>query len=162
MSGWFSSHLGNAGNQRQQLFHVRHVGDSDTYGQRDALAIDQQMMLGAGPRAVEFSPVTSSPADRVNTAEIQGRTRPVDFVGTVQFRKQDRQQFLSHAGSLPIAQSSPTCHPATTVQLLRQEFPGNAGSEYAQDARQRGSVIKGRAPPTGPRRMMLRKNRFDP
>ena len=101
----FSTYLGNSDDQGQQLFYIRHVRTGDADRQRHSVTIDQHMVLGARSRTVgRVGSSRFTPANRTNTAGIYGRMRPVDFVGTSQFS----EQFVPRAGSLPIAQPSPT------------------------------------------------------
>ena len=60
-------------------------------------------------------------------------------------------QALPHAKGVPVAQASPAGHPAATVHLLRQVFPGDAGLEHEEDAAQARPILHWRATALGMR-----------
>lgn len=69
-------------------------------------------------------------------------------------------QAIPYTGALPIAEPTPTGHPAAAAQFLGQHFPRDATFEDTDDARKRGSIGQARPPAFG-LGWLWRQERFD-
>src|SRR4030095_4782029 len=118
----------------------------------DALPITDQMplapALGANggirtcPRAATRGP---------HRATVNDRSRPINFAVARQPAQKREVHQIPDAFLLPIAQASPTGHPRSAAQFLRQHPPRNPAAQHKENARETGP-IRDAWPSAGPSR----------
>ena len=147
--------------QGEQLGRIVGVGGREADGQRDAVAVHDQVVLGAGLAAVGrvraglLAPLLARTL-RLSSA----RPAPVDGGLVAQPVQEPFVQLLPDAGRLPVAQPAPAGRAAAAAQLLGQQPPRAAGPEDEDDAGEGGAVRDAGAAALGLRRL-LGQERFD-
>ena len=130
-------------NQRQQFVDVRHVGPGAVGHQRHALAVGQDVVLGPGfasIRRIGAGLIAAPQGTGLGT--IDGRARPIELVGLLEFGQEDLLQLLPDPGPLPGIEVVQTGHATATAHLLGQLLPGDARLEDEDDAGENLAVIQ--------------------
>jgi hypothetical protein len=140
--------------QGEQFLDLRRVRRSGIHGQRNAVAVHQNVLLDAGAAAIRgVFPAPLDAAEGAGEAAVHGDAWPVDLAGVVQALEQDLDELEPDAGLLPGVESAPTGHAAAAAHLDGEVFPGDAGFEDEEDAGQGLAVpdgfATGEAEPTG-------------
>ena len=124
--------------------------------QRDALAVDDHVALGA-----RFAPVgrvgpreQAAPFGR-HAAAVQAGPAPIEFIKLAQPVKQLVMDALPDALGLPLLEPSPAGHARAVTQGLRQQFPGDAAAQHKENTRQ--DFSSGQARPTTARPQRIRR-----
>jgi hypothetical protein len=139
----FATNHRNRVHQRLQFIDVRGVGPGQNRRQRDATAVNDQMVFAprfGSIRRVWAGLLTS--AQRSHRGAINYCSRPVDSIRGLEFRQQQLVQTLPNSSRLPIAQPSPARHAAPPPQFRWQVLPANTRPEYEQDAGQHLAVVQ--------------------
>ena len=110
--------------EREQLRRVVGVGRREADGQRDAVAIHHQVVLGARLAAVDRVRPVCSPPFWPGRSGIHAGPGPVDGRFIAQPVEQRLVQPLPDAGLLPVAQPPPAGRAAAAAQLLGEQPPG--------------------------------------
>ena len=122
--------------------------------QRDALAVDDHMTLGAC-----FAPVGRvGPGQRATPFgrhAVQAGPAPVEFIQLAEPVKQCVVDALPDALGLPLLQPSPAGHARAVAQCLGQQFPRDAATQDKEDARQ--NLPSGQAGPAAMRPRRIRR-----
>ena len=128
--------------QRQQFLDLRNVGGRDVAGQRDAIGINENVLLDARSSAIcgVFAAALHA-LEGAGEGAIDGRPRPIDEVGIVQTCEQDVVEARPDTGLVPVAKATPAGHAAATAHLGGQVFPADAGLEDEEDAGQCLAVL---------------------
>src|SRR5580700_8726226 len=131
----------------QGLRNLIDIGRRHLRGQGDALGIRQHMVLATG-----FAPIRGIGAGilasfgRLGEAGIDQSAAPVDLVGAIEFRQQQRMQLDPDAGLVPGLQVMSARLAATATQFGRQVIPSNPGLQDEQDAGEDFAVVQGLSP----------------
>jgi len=131
----FAVQLWNRIDQRQSFLRVVAIRAGETYGERHASPVANQMTLAPalGPIGrVRTSLVTAM--HRADGTTVHDRSRPINLIVSSEPIQQREVNEIPHAGSLPIAQAAPTRHPRSTPEFLREHLPRDAAAEDEQNA----------------------------
>ena len=146
----FAVQRGNCIDQRQGFLRVVPIRAGQTYGERHAAPVANQMTLA--PVLGPIGRVRTSLATAMHGADgttVHDRSRPINLIISSEPIQQREVHEIPHARSLPIAQAAPTRHPRTALEFLRQHLPRDAAAEDEQNAGQTRAIRNAR--PSAPR-----------
>ena len=135
----------NAINHRLQENAVVDVGRAQQHGERNALAIHNEMTLRtrlAPVRRVRANLLAASL--RGQAGRIEGAPAPVNQPGAAQQIEQLVVKGLPKARLLPVPQPPPAGHAGAAAHLLWKHLPRDAGLQDEEDAGECGAIIERR------------------
>src|SRR3954447_8266986 len=102
-----AAHRGDGPDQTPYLRHFIDVGGGRGRGQRHPLSVGDHVVLAPLLTAVHRAGAGLFPsAETPRKGGVDGRPRPVDLVGAIEFGQQDLVKLLPDAGGLPVAESA--------------------------------------------------------
>lgn len=129
--------------QRNQLGDIVAVAAGQRRGQRDAVRLDDHVVLAANLAPVHRGRTGGRPAlHRADVAGVDCGAGEVQQVCGLQFGEQQLVQALPDPGLVPVPQPSPAGHPRAEAQLLGQKLPADPGVENEQDPAQHLATIE--------------------
>ena len=137
---------GNRIDQRQGFLRVVPIRAGETYGERHASPVANQMALAPPLRPigrVRTSLVTAM--YRADGTAVHNRSRPINLIVSSEPIQQREVNEIPHARSLPIAQAAPTRHPRPAPEFLREHLPRDAAAEDEQNAGETRAIGNSRA-----------------
>jgi hypothetical protein len=113
----------------------------------DALAITDQMAFAPAFGAIGgIRTCLRAATDGPHRATVNDGTRPINVAVARQPAQKREVHQIPDAFLLPIAQASPTGHPRSAPQLLRQHLPRNPAAQHEENAGEAQSGMRGRPP----------------
>lgn len=123
--------------QRQELGDVVAVSAGQRHRERDALAVDNGVVLAARPSSVDRAGPASGPlSGRADVRGVDHRPGPVRLVLRAQLLQQHDMELILDAGLVPCGQPSPAGHAGYEARFLGQVLPLHAGVQDEQDPAQ--------------------------
>ena len=137
----FAVQLWNRIDQRQSFLRVVAIRAGETYGERHASPVANQMTLA--PALGPIGRVRTSLVTAMHGADgttVHDRPRPINLILSSEPIQQREVNEIPRARSLPIAQAAPTRHPRTALEFLREHLPRDAAAEDEQNAGQTRAI----------------------
>ena len=129
-----AAYIGDGIHHMRQFFNVVNVGAGDRHGQRNALGVRNDVMLG--PQLTTIRRVLAgffASSQGPGMGAVHGGPRPIDSVGYLKFRQKNFVEPIPDAGALPVPEIIPARHAAATTHFLREFLPGDAGLQNKND-----------------------------
>ena len=137
----FAVQRGNRIDQRQGFLRVVAIRAGETYGERHASPVANQMTLAPTLGSVRgIRPGLVAPAHCADGAAIDNSQRPINLLVTPEPIEQREVHQIPSAGLLPIAHPPPARHPRSAPEFLRQHLPGYATAKNEDNAGETRSI----------------------
>lgn len=123
--------------QGQGFLRVISISAGQADCERDTLRITDQMPFASALGAIRgIRTYLRAATHRPHRATVNDGTRPINFAVARQPAQKREVHQIPDAFLLPIAQASPTGHPRSAAQFLRQHLPRNPAAQHEEDARE--------------------------